>query len=132
MKEKLALALLSFFLGFGSFFSFYIAPTLFKVLEKQQAGAVVEKVFPVYFGLGLILVGISLLLGRNVGKFFISLGILNFLLLLIQEFIVVPKLHNLKAVNYEAFLRYHGVSMGINLTILILTLWKILILILKR
>ncbi|AAC06497.1 DUF4149 domain-containing protein [Aquifex aeolicus] len=132
MKEKLALALLSFFLGLGSFFSFYVAPTLFKVLERQQAGAVVEKVFPVYFGLGIILVGISLFLGRDSGKLFLSLGILNLLLLLLQEFIVIPKLHGLKATNYELFLKYHGVSMGINLAILLLTLGKVLILIFKR
>jgi len=132
MKEKIALALLSFFLGLGSFFSFYVAPTLFKVLERQQAGAVVEKVFPVYFGLGLILVGISVFLTKDSGKLFISLGVLNLLLLSIQEFVVIPKLHQLKSADYQLFLKYHGVSMGINLAILLLTLGKVLILIFKR
>jgi hypothetical protein len=50
--DKLLLFLNSAYLGLGAFFSFYVAPTLFKVLEKTEAGKVVERVFPVYFSLG--------------------------------------------------------------------------------
>jgi hypothetical protein len=40
--DKLLLFLNSAYLGLGAFFSFYVAPTLFKVLEKTEAGKVVE------------------------------------------------------------------------------------------
>ncbi|HID66279.1 MAG TPA: DUF4149 domain-containing protein [Aquificaceae bacterium] len=132
LKEKLVLFLLSVFFGLGSFFSFYVAPTLFKTLEKSQAGTVVEKVFPVYFAIGLVLVLVSLILGFNFGKIFITLVVLNLILLLIQEFFIIPTAHTLKQTNYQLFLKYHGISMAINLGILILTFIKILILILKR
>ena len=132
MSEKVSLFLLSIFLGLGSFFSFYIAPTLFRVLEKEQAGAVVEKIFPVYFGLGLILVGLSVFFGRGQGKIFLILGITNLLLLGFELFFMVPTMHKLKQTNYQLFLKYHGVSMGINLLILLLTLVKAVLIIIKR
>lgn len=132
MLEKLSLFLLSLFLGLGSFFSFYIAPTLFRVLERNQAGAVVEKIFPVYFGLGLILVALALFLGRDSGKVFIFLGVINLALLGVEFFYVVPTMHKLKQVNYQLFMRYHGVSMGINLLILLFTFIKAILIILKR
>jgi hypothetical protein len=47
--DKLLLFLNSAYLGLGAFFSFYVAPTLFKVLEKTEAGKVVERVFPCLF-----------------------------------------------------------------------------------
>ncbi len=132
MKEKLTLILLSFYFGLGTFFSFYVAPTLFKVLERNQAGAVVEKVFPVYFGIGIVVVLISLILGKDFRKIFISLGVLNLILLLFEEFYIIPKMHHLKQTNYELFLKYHGISMAINLLILLLTLSKIGFIFLKR
>lgn len=132
MSEKLALFLISVFFGLGAFFSFYVAPTLFKVLEKNQAGAVVERVFPTYFGLGLILVAIALLVGKEVGKLFLILGITNLALLGLELFYIVPTLHKLKQVNYELFMKYHGISMGINLLILLLALAKAILIILKR
>ena len=132
MSEKLALFLISVFFGLGAFFSFYVAPILFKVLEKSQAGAVVERVFPIYFGLGLILVAIAVLVGKEVGKLFLILGIINLALLGLELFYMVPTMHKLKQVNYELFMKYHGFSMGINLLILLLTLTKAILIILKR
>ncbi|GAB6065033.1 DUF4149 domain-containing protein [Aquifex pyrophilus] len=132
MKEKLVISLLSFFLGLGSFFSFYVAPTLFRVLERQQAGAVVEKVFPVYFGIGILLVLISLIIGYSFGKLFTALALANLLLLFLEEFYIVPTMHSLKQTDYNLFMKYHGISMLINLLILLLTFVKIVILILKR
>ncbi len=132
MSEKLSLFLISVFFGLGAFFSFYVAPILFRVLERNQAGAVVEKVFPVYFGLGLVLIAIALFIGRETGKLFIILGIINLALLGLEFFYIVPTMHKLKQTNYQLFMKYHGVSMGINLLILLLTLTKAILIILKR
>ncbi len=132
MPEKISLFLLSVFFGLGAFFSFYVAPTLFRVLERSQAGAVVERIFPVYFTLGIVLVGSALILGRKLGKPFLILGIINLTLLSLELFYMVPTMHKLKQENYQLFMRYHGVSMGLNLLILLFTFVKAILIILKR
>lgn len=110
----------AFYLGLGTFFSFYLAPLLFRVLEKEYAGKVVEKVFPVYFGLGLILGLLSLILGFRLGKWFVIILILNLIILGFQEFYVLPLSHHLKLTDYEAFIKWHGISMVLNLIHLLL------------
>ncbi|WPM32024.1 DUF4149 domain-containing protein [Hydrogenobacter sp. T-2] len=119
---KFLLFINSLYLGLGSFFSFFIAPTLFKVLQKEQAGVVVEKVFPVYFSLGLVVSLITLILGFKYGKLIFGLALVNALTHALHIFYVLPTAHNLKMVDYQAFMKWHGISMGMNLLSLFLTL----------
>ena len=65
---KFLLFLNSAYLGIGSFFSLFVAPNLFRVLQKEQAGAVVERGFPVYFSIGLVVSFITLILGLKLGR----------------------------------------------------------------
>ncbi len=129
--EKLILALVSFYLGLGSFFSFYVAPILFRVLDKSQAGSVVEKVFPVYFGIGIGVFLVSLVLSflSSMGKPAYLFMISALILLLLLEFYILPVSHSLKATDYQAFMRYHGISMVMNLGVLVLSLITVLYLI---
>ncbi|CAI2719674.1 DUF4149 domain-containing protein [Nitrospina watsonii] len=39
-------------LGSVIFFSFFTAPSVFKVLDRQQAGDVIAAIFPKYYGVG--------------------------------------------------------------------------------
>ncbi|MGP0565656.1 MULTISPECIES: DUF4149 domain-containing protein [unclassified Nitrospina] len=39
-------------LGSVIFFSFFTAPSIFKVLDRQQAGDVIGAIFPKYYGVG--------------------------------------------------------------------------------
>ncbi|MGB9874477.1 MAG: DUF4149 domain-containing protein, partial [Hydrogenobacter sp.] len=94
---------------------FYVAPVLFRVLEKEQAGRVVEKVFPVYFGIGLVVSLLSLMLGFRLSKWLMLLWVLNVLILAFQEFYVLPHSHELKLTDYQAFMKWHGISMVLNL-----------------
>jgi len=128
---KFLLFLNAFYLGLGTFFSFYVAPLLFRVLEKEYAGRVVEKVFPVYFGLGLIFSLLSLILGFRLGKGVVIILILNLIILAFQEFYVLPLSHHLKFTDYEAFMKWHGISMVLNLTHLLLVFVLCILLILK-
>lgn len=105
----------SFYLGLGSFFSFFIAPTLFRVLAREQAGSVVEKIFPVYFLVGLVVGLVSSLLLFKQDKVALLLAMLVFLTSAVELFFIVPYSHHLKQVDYERFLFWHGVSMVINL-----------------
>lgn len=129
--EKMVVFLNSLYLGMASFFSFYVAPTLFKVLGKEQAGKVVEKVFPVYFGVGGLVALLSVLLGLRIGKFFVLLAILNLLLHILQEFYILPTANQLKQSNYEEFMRWHGISVSVNLAILVITLIMVVIILRK-
>ena len=48
--------LLSLVCWIGSiiFFSFIVAPIIFKTLDREKAGEVVRKIFPLYYKLGYI------------------------------------------------------------------------------
>ncbi len=128
---KFLLFINSAYLGLGSFFSFFVAPTLFRVLQKDQAGAVVERVFPVYFSIGLLISFITLILGYRLGKLIALLASLSLLLHAIHIFYILPKAHTLKLVDYDAFMKWHGVSMGINLLSLLL-IFFLCVLLMKR
>ncbi|MFN7064662.1 MAG: DUF4149 domain-containing protein [Aquificaceae bacterium] len=129
--DKLLLFLNSAYLGLGSFFSFFVAPTLFQTLTREQAGAVVGKVFPVYFSLGLMIALATSLLSFKISKGVFSVALFNLLLQGIHLFYLQPKAHALKAIEYTAFMKLHGISMGMNLLSLLLTL-VICILLIRR
>ncbi len=128
--DKLLLSLLSAYLGLGTFFSFVVAPTLFRVLDKAQAGGVVERLFPIYFGIGIGITLVSLLLGfiSGIGKLPYVLLVLALVILLILEFYILPVSHSLKQTDYQAFLKYHGISMAMNLALLLLVFIEVIIL----
>ncbi|MFN3975998.1 MAG: DUF4149 domain-containing protein [Aquificaceae bacterium] len=119
--SKFLLFLNSAYLGLGTFFSFFVAPTLFRILQKEQAGAVVEKVFPVYFSIGLVVSLITLLLSFKLSKTVFFLAFSNLLLHALHLFYILPKAHLLKPIDYNAFMKWHGASMGVNLLSLLLT-----------
>ncbi len=128
---KFLLFLNAFYLGLASFFSFYVAPTLFRVLEKELAGKVVERVFPVYFGIGLLIAFLSFLMTLRLSKLLAFLFLVNLLVLSFQEFYILPMSHQLKTVDYQAFMRWHGVSMVLNLISLLIVFISCLLLIKK-
>lgn len=119
--DRLLLLLNSAYLGLGAFFSFFVAPTLFRVLSKEQAGSVVQRVFPVYFYIGLAVSLLTLLLGLRVGKLVALLALANLSLHALHLFYVLPTVHSLKGVDQSAFAKWHGISMGLNLLSLSLT-----------
>lgn len=131
VMDRLLLLFNSAYLGLGSFFSFFVAPTLFRVLQREQAGAVVEKVFPVYFTIGFLVCLVSFFAGFLVGKVVLFLSFANLLLHGVHLFYILPTVHSLKQVNYGAFMKWHGISMTVNLISLILTL-ILCILLLRR
>lgn len=126
--------LLSLYFGLGGFFSFYMAPLLFKTLERSIAGSVVEKVFPVYFGIGIAAVGVSLLLALSsrMPRFLDTLLIVNLIILLALEFYVLPKAHSLKVAGSPEFMKIHLISVIMSTVSLFFTFGAIVYLIVKR
>ncbi|MEN3029039.1 MAG: DUF4149 domain-containing protein [Aquificaceae bacterium] len=119
--DRFLLFLNSAYLGLGSFFSFFLAPTLFRVLQKEQAGSLVERVFPVYFSLGLGVSLLTFLLGFRLGRLLPLLAFMNLLLHAFHLFYILPTTHGLKGLDYDAFIRWHGISLVVNLLSLLLT-----------
>jgi hypothetical protein len=134
IKEKLALALISFYLGMQALFSFLIAPILFSTVERSQAAMVVEKFFPFYFAIGIVAVGVSLFLlwwKNKVSKFILSMLGLTFLLLVVQEAFIYPYALELKTHNMGMFKKLHSLSMVFNFIEMLLLLASAVYLILK-
>jgi len=121
MVNRFVIALLGFYLGYATFFSFAVAPVLFSVLPKSVAGKVVAKIFPLYFGAGVSILGVSSILVLREGLKKIALLLLvATIICALQEFYIIPLAEELKATNYEAFKTLHGVSMFLNLSSLLL------------
>ncbi len=133
MVERFTLTLLGFYLGFSTFFSFVVAPTLFGTLEKSLAGEVVSKIFPLYFGSATTLLGLSSILllkeGRRKLSFLLLVGTL---IAAFQEFYILPLSEELKTTDYDRFLFWHGVSMFLNLVDILIALLTVGILLFRK
>lgn len=127
--DRFLLFINSIYLGLGSFFSFFVAPTLFKVLQKEQAGSVVERVFPVYFGIGLAVSLITLLLSFRITKIVFFLALLNIFLHGLHLFYILPTARGFKGVDDVLFMKWHSISVAVNFLSLFTTLLLCLILI---
>ncbi|VAX22673.1 hypothetical protein MNBD_NITROSPINAE02-1888 [hydrothermal vent metagenome] len=138
--------LLSMTVWIGSmvFFSFVVAPAVFKNFERQMAGDIVGLVFPKYFMLGMICAVIALvtlfMLGSKVGFVpHIKVGLILLCLMgglvASQGFVLGPKARQVKAdiraladddANKQQlrkkFGKLHGASVVINVVILFLGL----------
>lgn len=91
-----------------------------------------ERIFPIYFGIGLLVSLITLFLGFRFGKLIAGLALLNLILHALHIFYILPTAHALKPVDYQAFMKWHGISMGVNLLSLSLTLILCILLIRQR
>ena len=62
MDQQIIYYLTSVVLGAMLFFSFVIAPTIFKVLDENYARKFIRKIFPLYYSFCLIILFITSLL----------------------------------------------------------------------
>ena len=69
--ENLIQNILSICLGIMIFFSFVLAPMIFKILDAENAGKFVRKIFPYYYSVNLVFLLITIIL-------FIALLVLAF------------------------------------------------------
>ncbi len=134
IAQKIVLSFMTATFAIGAFFSFFVAPTLFKTLPKSEAGKVVEKIFPIYFALCLGLDALSLLavFKANVGFILILILILTITLNAVQLYVILPESREKKrSGDREGFKRVHTISVFMNLTVVVLNLLGILYLIFK-
>jgi uncharacterized membrane protein len=130
---------LSLWVGGMALFTFIVTPVIFRTQGRDAAGKVVGAIFPLYFRYGLILTTVALLARMVAGEAFHgarqwagTLLILTALLLTgYQAYGLAPRMERVKqsVASFEnappddparkEFSRLHGISMVVNLVILL-------------
>ena len=117
------------------FFSFFTAPVIFKLLDREKAGEVVGVIFPRYYFLGYVCAVMTLLsLLVSTQELFGSKQILLFIMIagwFYAGLVVSPKSRNLKALRQSAssaeekelyevkFKKVHSLAVKLNGTVLL-------------
>ena len=117
MIENLIQNLIAISLGAMLFFSFVIAPVIFKVLDANNASRFVRKIFPHYYLINLVVLSIAVLLLLYISSinldFYITLIIT--ILFAFSLFILMPLINKLKDNKEERKFKYsHTLSVVIN------------------
>ena len=117
------------------FFSFFTAPVIFKLLDREKAGEVVGVIFPKYYFLGYVCAVMTLLsLLVSTQELFGPKQILLFIMIVgwfYAGLVVSPKSRNLKALRHSAtsaeekelyevkFKKVHSLAVKLNGTVLL-------------
>ena len=115
--ENLIQNILAISLGMMIFFSFVLAPMIFKILDAENAGKFVRKIFPYYYFVNLIFLSIAAILfflvsSLNKDLYIILLLVMSFIF---AQFILMPLINKFKDNNQEKKFKYsHGLSVVIN------------------
>ena len=115
--ENLIQSILAINLGMMIFFSFVLAPMIFKILDAENAGKFVRKIFPYYYFVNLIFLSIAVILFVIISSlgssFYITLSLaISFVF---AQFILMPIINKFKDNNEEKKFKYaHGTSVLIN------------------
>ena len=115
--ENLIQIILAISLGMMIFFSFVLAPMIFKILDAENAGKFVRKIFPYYYFVNLIFLSIAVILFVIISSlglsFYITLSLaISFVF---AQFILMPIINKFKDNNEEKKFKYaHGTSVLIN------------------
>ena len=115
--ENLLQNILAISLGMMIFFSFVLAPMIFKILDAENAGKFVRKIFPYYYFVNLIFLTIATIIfffTSTLGiDFYITLTLV--LSFIFAQFLLMPLINKLKDNNQEKKFKYaHGLSVLIN------------------
>ena len=103
MIENLVQNLIAISLGTMIFFSFIVAPIIFKVLDAVNAGKFVRKIFPFYYMINLIILSLVVILfiynsQINIDFYLVLILALLFAFLL---FILMPMINKFKDNNED-------------------------------
>ena len=115
--ENLIQNILAISLGMLIFFSFVLAPMIFKILDAENAGKFVRKIFPYYYFVNIIFLSIAVILLIIISSlglsFYITLALV--ISFVFAQFILMPIINKFKDNNEEKKFKYaHGTSVLIN------------------
>ena len=119
---QLSMYLVSGIVGVMIFFSVTVAPTIFKVLPQEWASAYVRQFFPKYY----FVLGFNCLFVSFFAESF-QLEIISFVCAIffaISLWILTPAVNKAKDENnMKKFNFFHGLSVGVNMVILIMLIY---------
>ena len=103
MIENLVQNLIAISLGTMIFFSFIVAPIIFKVLDAVNAGKFVRKIFPFYYMINLIILSLVVILFIYNSQINTDFYLVLFLALLFAFllFILMPMINKFKDNNED-------------------------------
>ena len=109
-------------LGIMLFFSFVIAPTVFKFLPTTESGPYIRKLFPIYYIINAVLALGSLIaiVSLQVFNIIFYANTVNLVLFALCYFYLMPTINKQKTKNNRKFKILHGSSVAINLIQIIL------------
>ena len=115
--DSLIQSIVAICLGMMIFFSFILAPMIFKILDPENAGKFVRKIFPYYYFVNLVflsIVVILFLLNSKINfKFYIIVSLV--ISFIFAQFILMPFINKLRDNNEDNKFKYaHGFSVAIN------------------
>ena len=118
--ETLIQNILAMVLGMMIFFSFVLAPMIFKILDAENAGKFVRKIFPYYYFVNLIFLSIAIILFIIISSLEINFYITLVLAIsfIFAQFFLMPMINKLKDNNEEKKFKYaHGASVIIKIVL---------------
>ena len=127
--ENLTKNILAISLVMMIFFSFVLAPMIFKILDPENAGKFVRKIFPYYYFVNLVFLSVAVVLFFIVSSFSINFYITLALVFsfVFAQFILMPLINRLKDNNQEKKFKYaHGFSVVINFVQMILLIYLLI------
>jgi hypothetical protein len=103
MIQNLIQNLIAISLGTMIFFSFIVAPVIFKVLDAVNAGKFVRKIFPFYYMINLIILSLVVILFIYNSQINTDFYLVSFLALLFAFllFILMPMINKFKDNNED-------------------------------
>ena len=115
--DSLIQSIVAICLGMMIFFSFILAPMIFKILDPENAGKFVRKIFPYYYFVNLVFlltVVILFLLNSKINfEFYIIVSLV--ISFIFAQFILMPFINKLRDNNEENKFKYaHSFSVAIN------------------
>ena len=123
---QIEIILPSVVLGIMLFFSFAVAPIIFKVLKENEARKFVRTIFPYYYFINLILILVIciFLLYKSFISFDFYLLVSVALLFAISLFILMPSINNARDRGEENKFKYlHAISVIINFLQIIILIY---------
>ena len=123
---QIEIILPSVVLGIMLFFSFAVAPIIFKVLKENEARKFVRTIFPYYYFINLILILLIciFLLYKSFISFDFYLLVSVALLFAISLFILMPLINNARDRREENKFKYlHAISVIINFLQIIILIY---------
>ena len=123
MSEQIIMNMVSLVLGIMLFFSFILAPMIFKVLPPDNAGVFIRAIFPYYYLVNLLILGLvsGIYIFYQTFTLDFYLVFTSALLFFFNLVYLMPKINKLKDErNEKAFKISHFISVVINFAQLVM------------